>query len=175
MTTSSLRGKPVVLVAPGAMSGPPVLTRIDLAPSVAHASSQTFAIAMPSRRSAGSRCEMLRGALLETWWQATPVVTRRDANVSSHLFDAAVDGSNSYHTPSPCSRVVLRYMASSVTSPNSADHRSILRTPGNVSMVNCGKSSMVSSRYFFFIARTACACAGVAVGSGRRLKRSRIG
>ena len=42
-------------------------------------------------------------------------------------------------------------MLSSVTSPNSPEKRSMCVTPGNVSFVNCGKSSIVISPYFSFI------------------------
>ena len=44
-----------------------------------------------------------------------------------------------------------RTSLSSVTSPNSAEKMSIRVTPGNVSFVNCGKSSIVISPYFSFI------------------------
>ena len=42
-------------------------------------------------------------------------------------------------------------MLSSVTSPNSPEKMSMCVTPGNVSLVNCGKSSIVISPYFSFI------------------------
>ena len=41
-------------------------------------------------------------------------------------------------------------MLSSVTSPNSPEKMSMCVTPGNVSFVHCGKSSIVISPYFFF-------------------------
>ena len=41
-------------------------------------------------------------------------------------------------------------MLSSVTSPKSPEKMSMCVTPGNVSFVNCGKSSIVISPYFFF-------------------------
>ena len=62
-------------------------------------------------------------------------------------------------------------MLSSVTSPNSDENRSMRVTPGNVSFVNCGKSSIVISPYFAFIcwvfrlfARAAVAAAATASG-----------
>ena len=42
-------------------------------------------------------------------------------------------------------------MLSSVTSPKSPEKRSMWVTPGNVSLVNWGKSSIVISPYFSFI------------------------
>ena len=41
-------------------------------------------------------------------------------------------------------------MLSSVTSPNSPEKMSMCVTPGNVSFVHCGKSSIVISPYCFF-------------------------
>ena len=58
-------------------------------------------------------------------------------------------------------------MLSSVTSPNSAEKRSMRVTPGNVSFVNCGKSSIVISPYFFFIC---CGVRQVGTSRGRGLR-----
>ena len=63
------------------------------------------------------------------------------ASWSSHFFPDVLDGSNWRPTN----------MLSSVTSPNNPEKRSMLVTPGNVSFVNCGKSSIVISPYFSFI------------------------
>ena len=114
---------------------------------------------------------MLRGALLDTWWQLTPVLAMRSVSCPSHFFEDAAAGSNSQFSLVRPSRVVvtLTNMLSSVTSPNSDDHRSIFRTPGNLSMVNCGKSSSVISPYFFFIASAEAA----AVAVPTRLRRRR--
>ena len=92
----------------------------------------------------------------------------RSVSWPSHFFEAAAAGSNSQFSLVRPSRVVvtLTNMLSSVTSPNSDDHRSIFRTPGNVSMVNCGKSSSVISPYFFFIGRSAEAPAAAVADPG---------
>ncbi len=131
-------------MAGGLMLGPSAdveFIRIDFTPSTAQPSSHFLAIATPSLRWASSGPARLVGALFEMCWHLTPVFTILDASASSHFFPDGVDGSN----------VRPANMLSSVTSPNSPEKRSMWVTPGNVSLVNCGKSSIVISPYFSFI------------------------
>ena len=97
---------------------------------------------------------MFLGALFDTWWQRTPVAAILSARRSSHFFPEADEGSNSriVRALPPTLALVSANMLSSSTSPKSDDHRSMCRTPGKRSLVNCGKSSSVISPYFFFIA-----------------------
>ena len=61
-----LNGREIeVAEALGTMRGPPVLTRIVLAPRRAAPSSHFLATAMPALRFSSSRSQMSRGALLE--------------------------------------------------------------------------------------------------------------
>ena len=115
--------------------------RIDFTPSTAQPSSHRFAIATPALRASSSGPARLVGALLEMCWHFTPVAAIFAASWSSHLRPEGVIGS----------KVRPANMLSSVTSPNSPENRSMWVTPGNVSLVNCGKSSMVISPYFAFI------------------------
>ena len=131
-------------MAGGLMLGPSAdveFIRIDFTPRTAQPSSHFLAIATPSLRWASSGPARLVGALFEMCWHLTPVFTILDASASSHFFPDGVDGSN----------VRPANMLSSVTSPNSPEKRSMWVTPGNVSLVNCGKSSIVISPYFSFI------------------------
>jgi hypothetical protein len=128
----------------GRMPGPSAeveFMRIDLTPSTAHPSSHFLAISTPALRASSSGPARLVGALLEMCWHLTPVFAMTPARRSSHLRAEGVDGSN----------VRPANMLSSVTSPNSPENRSMCLTPGNVSLVNCGKSSIVISPYFAFI------------------------
>src|SRR5581483_546637 len=81
--------------AGGAMRGPPLLTRIDFAPSIAAPSSHFLATATPSFLFSASISQMFRGALFEMWWHLVPVVTCLFAIRSSQRFPAVLDGSNS--------------------------------------------------------------------------------
>ena len=128
----------------GRMPGPSACAefmRIDLTPSTAHPSSQRLAIATPALRSSSSGPARLVGALLEMCWHFVPVSTIFFASWSSHLRPEGLIGSN-------CRPANIE---SSVTSPNRPEKMSMWVTPGNVSLVNCGKSSMVISPYFSFI------------------------
>ena len=87
------------------------------------------------------------GALFEMCWTLVPVLTRVLASLSSHFLPDGLSGSKPPGRPFGPGMNML----SSVTSPNSAEKRSIRVTPGNVSFVNCGKSSIVISPYFSFI------------------------
>ena len=109
-----------------------------------------------------------RGALLEMCWHFVPVATILAASVSSHRRPDALAGSNS--RPRPVGPAAT-YIVSSVTSPNSPENRSMWVTPGYVSFVNCGMSSMVSSPYFFFIS----SLCGLAGALALRLKICRSG
>ena len=145
--------------------------RIDFTPSTAQPLSQRFAISTPALRFASSSREPYAarfvGALFEMCWILVPVVTKVLASLSSHFRPVSLNGSNPPGLPFDGGK----YMLSSVTSPNSPENRSIRVTPGNVSLVNCGKSSIVISPYFSFIwdgfgrfARAAAAAVATASG-----------
>ena len=137
----------------GAIRGPPLLTRIDFAPSIFAPSSHFLATSTPALRFSASGSQMSRGALLEMCWHFVPVAAILFAILSSHCLPEALEGSNSRveRRTVPIIIGTCTYMLSSVTSPNRPEKRSMWVMPGNVSLVNCGKSSMVSSPYFFFI------------------------
>src|SRR5688500_5937371 len=131
----------------GLMLGPSAeveFIRMDFTPSTAQPSSQRFATSTPAFLSASSGPARLVGALLEMCCTLVPVVTSFPANWSSHFRPEGLIGS----------KVRPAYIVSSVTSPNRPEKMSIRVTPGNVSLVNCGKSSIVISPYFSFI----CCC-----------------
>ena len=115
--------------------------RTDLAPRIFAPSSHFFPTSTPAFLSAVSEEARFVGALFEMWWTLVPVATVFATSLSSHFFPDALDGSKMPSTN----------MLSSVTSPNSPDRMSMRVTPGNVSFVNCGKSSIVISPYFSFI------------------------
>ncbi len=142
---SMLRGYPSLErgIAFGLMPGPSAdveFIRIDLTPRTAHPSSHRLAISTPSLRWVSSGPARFVGALFEMCWHLTPVSDIFAASLSSHFLPDGLIGSNP--------RV---NMLSSVTSPNSPEKRSMCVTPGKLSFVNCGKSSMVISPYFSFI------------------------
>src|SRR4051812_16804376 len=146
---SRLRGYPSFErgIAFGRMLGPSAcgeFIRIDLTPSTAQPWSHRFATSTPALRRSSSGPARLVGALFEMCWTLVPVVTSLLASVSSHFRPDALIGSN----------VRPANIESSVTSPNRPEKMSMWVTPGNVSFVNCGKSSIVISPYFSFICAT---------------------
>ena len=75
---------------------------------------------------------MLRGALLETWWQFTPVMAHLSASSSEPLLRGR-GGGIELASRGCCRRTSSgseRTCVSSVTSPNSDDQRSMCCTPG---------------------------------------------
>src|SRR4051794_33020210 len=88
MAMSSLFGYPSAwVVGRGRMRGPPLLTRIDLAPRIFPASSHFLATAMPALRFSGSGSQMSRGALFEMCWHVVPV-----AFILSAILEPALAG-----------------------------------------------------------------------------------
>src|SRR5262245_57189719 len=127
--------------------------RMDLAPRTAQPSSQRLAIATPALRRASASGEPKsanpNGALLEMCCTLVPVLTRVLASRSSHLRPDGLVGLKPAPPPPPSAAV--RNMVSSATSPKRPENRSIRVTPGKLSFVHCGKSSIVISPYFCFI------------------------
>ena len=124
---------------------------MDFTPSTAHPFNQRLPISTPALRLASSSADpyaaRFDGALFEMCWTLVPVLTSTSASFSSHFCPDALSGSNPPGRPLAAGK----YIVSSVTSPKSPENRSIRVTPGNVSLVNCGKSSIVISPYFAFI------------------------
>src|SRR5262245_16777952 len=131
------------MAAGGRIDGPSArgeFMRTDFAPRIAAPSSHFLPTATPAFLSAASESARLLGALFEMCCTVVPAAAAFAASFSSHLRPDGDAGSNC--EPS--------YMVSSVTSPNRPEKMSICVTPGNVSFVNCGKSSIVISPYFCF-------------------------
>ena len=82
-------------------------------------------------------------------WTLVPVFTRTLASRSSHLRPEGLVGLKPAPPPPPSAAVMN--IVSSVTSPKSPEKMSIRVTPGKLSFVHCGKSSIVISPYFCFI------------------------
>ena len=156
-TMSMLRGYPSPgprAIALGRMLGPRAcgeFMRMDFTPSTAQPFNQRLPISTPALRFSSSSGDpyaaRFDGALLEMCWTFVPVFTRTPASFSSHFWPEALSGSNPPGRPLTAGK----YIVSSVTSPKSPENRSIRVTPGNVSLVNVGKSSIVISPYFAFI------------------------
>ena len=123
------------------------------AEDLAAPSSHFLATSMPALRFSASSSQMSRGALLEMCWHLVPVAAILSASFSEPLL---AGGAGRVELLRDARRVPTKtgtstYMLSSATSPNRPEKRSMWVTPGKVSLVNCGKSSMVISPYFFFI------------------------
>ena len=145
--------RPATGLGGGRMRGPPLFTRIDFAPRILRAVEPLLGDGDAGLALLGVELADVARSVVGDVLALRAGGAILSAILSSQRLPDALEGSNSCVTRVcvPTKTGTLTYMLSSATSPNRPEKRSMWVTPGKVSLVNCGKSSMVISPYFFFI------------------------